>query len=304
MVTATPPAPSAFARVGRCDLVNRSLIAALGVLSPIVLGGIAHAQVTLPRAAAFKWTIDGRSQMEVSVIGILQPTGKVVYESATSTPEGIELSFKYTVDPTNNPTALISGWIKAVNFTNKVHGIDASVVVPLCPDIPGGTLLGGNVVLQAAANATGGAITCLPGSSSIWQVLIGEQPSHNSFFCPFVMSTTGAGTMQTSNVFGAPIPSLPGPSSAPNAGTRNRFSLTPGDALTITSNVLVKSLGVATSCMSDLDGNGEVDAVDLGIMLGAWGDHSNLCLQADINADMTVDAKDLSTLLGQWGPCN
>lgn len=60
--------------------------------------------------------------------------------------------------------------------------------------------------------------------------------------------------------------------------------------------------GIADSCEqstdpADLDGDGSVDAEDLAILLGAWGQSGGI---ADINEDGTVDAADLSILLGAW----
>ena len=46
----------------------------------------------------------------------------------------------------------------------------------------------------------------------------------------------------------------------------------------------------------DLNGDGFVNAVDLSILLGAWG----LGGVADINGDGIVDAADMATLLGNF----
>ena len=60
-------------------------------------------------------------------------------------------------------------------------------------------------------------------------------------------------------------------------------------------------LQVESSC-ADIDGNGEVDAFDLAILLGSWGqcppdDHC----PADLDGDGEVGAFDLAILLGNWG---
>jgi hypothetical protein len=60
-------------------------------------------------------------------------------------------------------------------------------------------------------------------------------------------------------------------------------------------------LQVESSC-ADIDGNGEVDAFDLAILLGSWGqcppaDHC----PADMDGDGEVGAFDLAILLGNWG---
>jgi hypothetical protein len=53
----------------------------------------------------------------------------------------------------------------------------------------------------------------------------------------------------------------------------------------------------ATTCLGDLDGNGHVDAADLGLLIGAWGTADPT---ADLNDDGHVDAADLGLLIGDW----
>ncbi|MFO0829467.1 MAG: S8 family serine peptidase [Phycisphaerales bacterium] len=60
------------------------------------------------------------------------------------------------------------------------------------------------------------------------------------------------------------------------------------------------------SCPADFDDDGSVNAVDLGILLGAWGDFAcfvNPPCRPDLNCDGTIDAADLAILLTAWGPC-
>ncbi len=60
--------------------------------------------------------------------------------------------------------------------------------------------------------------------------------------------------------------------------------------------------GVPNGCevviaVSDLDGDGDVDGADLGLLLAAWGADSG---GADIDGNGTVDGGDLGLLLGAW----
>jgi len=48
---------------------------------------------------------------------------------------------------------------------------------------------------------------------------------------------------------------------------------------------------------ADLNGDGSVDGVDLGVLLGNWGGSG----PADLSGDGTVDGVDLGILLGNWG---
>ncbi len=53
---------------------------------------------------------------------------------------------------------------------------------------------------------------------------------------------------------------------------------------------------------ADLNGDGEVNGADLGLLLGAWGPCADDPCTGDINGDGRVDGGDLGLLLGSWGP--
>ena len=53
-------------------------------------------------------------------------------------------------------------------------------------------------------------------------------------------------------------------------------------------------------CPADLNGDGSVDAADIGLLVAAWGTSDPV---GDINGDGNVDAADLGLLVGAWGPC-
>ena len=48
----------------------------------------------------------------------------------------------------------------------------------------------------------------------------------------------------------------------------------------------------------DIDGDGNVDGVDLALLLSAWGSTSS---DADVNGDGIVNGMDLSIILSNWG---
>ncbi len=49
---------------------------------------------------------------------------------------------------------------------------------------------------------------------------------------------------------------------------------------------------------ADLNGDGIVDGIDLGMLLGAWNATEG---PADLNGDGVVNGIDLGLLLGAWG---
>jgi hypothetical protein len=79
-----------------------------------------------------------------------------------------------------------------------------------------------------------------------------------------------------------------------------------GPALVVGGNFTTSSVGDAfitryqgcpvASDPADLDGDGAVNAADLGMLLGGWGSPG----ATDINGDGTTDSVDLGILLGAW----
>lgn len=63
------------------------------------------------------------------------------------------------------------------------------------------------------------------------------------------------------------------------------------------------STALAQACPGDIDGNGSIDAVDLGLLLSQWGGPGSARGGADLDGDGVVGATDLAGLLGGWGPC-
>ena len=62
-------------------------------------------------------------------------------------------------------------------------------------------------------------------------------------------------------------------------------------------------LGPANTCAADVDGDLEIGASDLSLLLSAWGTDGDGSLGLDINLDGIVDAGDLSLMLATWGAC-
>ncbi|MCP4833725.1 MAG: hypothetical protein GY895_03080 [Phycisphaera sp.] len=59
-------------------------------------------------------------------------------------------------------------------------------------------------------------------------------------------------------------------------------------------------LGKSVPCVGDINLDGIVNAADLGLLIGAWGNKGGA---ADLNGDGLVTAADLGLLIGGWGPC-
>ncbi len=55
---------------------------------------------------------------------------------------------------------------------------------------------------------------------------------------------------------------------------------------------------------ADLIANGQIDGVDLALLISAWGTDGGKFPQADIDRDGIVSGSDLALLLSYWGPCD
>ena len=57
------------------------------------------------------------------------------------------------------------------------------------------------------------------------------------------------------------------------------------------------------ACFEDVNADGNVDGVDLAVLLSQWGTCSPVACQCDFNSDGAVNGIDLALLLSKWGPC-
>ena len=72
-----------------------------------------------------------------------------------------------------------------------------------------------------------------------------------------------------------------------------------GPANTFPSQGASNPMSISVPNPADINNDGVVDGVDLGLLLGAWGTSDP---DADLNGDGTVDGVDLGLLLGAWTP--
>jgi hypothetical protein len=67
-------------------------------------------------------------------------------------------------------------------------------------------------------------------------------------------------------------------------------------------DITVTAIGCQSPCPSDIDGNGIVDAGDIGVLLLAFGNCSGAC-PSDIDGNGIVDAGDIGVMLLAFGNC-
>ncbi len=113
-----------------------------------------------------------------------------------------------------------------------------------------------------------------------------------------VLSSTGA-VLLTQNAYGLGQAESLSNHEFTTAGT---YYLRVGPATTTVNDIQIYSATITITPApagdpSDLNGDGVVNAADLGVLLAAWGSNS---AAADVNDDGIVDGNDLGTLLSSW----
>jgi hypothetical protein len=107
-------------------------------------------------------------------------------------------------------------------------------------------------------------------------------------------SNPGRVNLQSTRICGNTAPN--GPQIGMSAGAIINM-----DAYSCVSNAC-KNCIVAPPCPTDFNLDRVVNAVDLSVMLSAWGSCKSNC-PSDLNADGVVNAVDLSEMLSTWGAC-
>jgi hypothetical protein len=135
-------------------------------------------------------------------------------------------------------------------------------------------------------------------------VLLGWDGSSDIKVCAFI---NGGGHDYASNQFLGSLPVSTGNLGGDGTGgyvggfpAALRFNLNsfPGDQY-----FSANGPDVCQACFADLDGSGEVDAGDLGLLLLYFGPCDGGCGGADLDGSGEVDSADLGLLLLSFGPC-
>ncbi len=224
--------------VGRA-LARCGPIVLLGVLGAASIAGQSLAQ-SVEAVGTFGLRANGGALHSVqsnAVLGV--EVGTVRFVGSAVDPGGAwEASWDYTADLDPNGNAKLNGSTTIVNKSAQATDFDLSFEVPICPFIQNASRMGGACTIKLTADANGGAIST-GGGNAVFTALADGAGSNKIFHGPFNMGTTGSGTAQTANVFGAPFPAAAAAAVTTDFGVRHVFKLTDGDTALITSNLVV-----------------------------------------------------------------
>ncbi len=136
---------------------------------------------------------------------------------------------------------VISGIVAVTNNSLFTQQYTLIFTLPIFPAIPGGTVIGGSIQGGATDNTGNGVTLSTPTGSAFYTARIDNVDVQSMYLDPQVFTTLVAfGSVNVpSLLFGAPIPSQPGPAALTNIGIRLDFLLSAGDSASFTSNFVV-----------------------------------------------------------------
>ena len=165
--------------------------------------------------------------------------GMVRFVGSAVDPAGAwEASWDYSADLDPNGNAKITGAATIVNKSEAAVDFDVVFEVPICPFIQSASKMGGACTIKLTTNQNGGAIST-QGGNAVFTALADGGGGGKLFHGPFNMGSTGSGTAQTANVFGAPFPAMASAAVSERFGLRHVFKLTDGDTVLLTTNLVL-----------------------------------------------------------------
>ncbi len=165
--------------------------------------------------------------------------GTVHFSGSSVDPSGAwEASWEYVADLDPNGNAKLTGNATVNNKSSESAEYDVTFEAPICPFIQSSSKMGGACTIKIITSANGGAVST-PGGNAVFAALADGAMGPKLFHGPFNMGSTGSGTAETANLFGAPFPNMATAAVSEAFGLRHMFKLTDGDIVIITSNLVL-----------------------------------------------------------------
>lgn len=216
---------------------DRTSSVALGAMTAAVLG-LAATSSALGQAGTFTIRMNDGAQHSVTTSPSLNvEPGTLRYTGSAVDPAGQwEASWDYVADLDPNGNAKLVGSATVLNKSSALGEFDVRFRVPICPLIMNGAKMGGSCTIKLTASENGGVVSCPPGHQ-VFGAMADDVIAAKLFHGPFNMGTTGSGTCQTQNIFGAPFPAMNVPEVSSDFGVKHIFKLTDADSVQITTSI-------------------------------------------------------------------
>jgi hypothetical protein len=278
--------------------------AIIGAVAGIVAVGLAQRAVaqTPPPTATVTYAIDGAAPTTTVLLGSFAQNGNASFAGIVAPPgAGWQLQIALSSDFNPNPNANLIGLVVFQNQTSATREVKVTVEVPICPELDGGSLVGGTTTLTLQSTDAG-SFSCASSPAVLTFLANGAQVGV-LFPCPFAITAGGSGTLSSNSQYGLPGPNVSGPTTLTTIGVRQHLTITGLDTAQVQFNYLLLDPPGIMSCEADLDGNGVINGADLAYLFTVWGSNSSCALPrpADLDHDGAVGATDLQLLLGAWG---
>jgi endonuclease/exonuclease/phosphatase family metal-dependent hydrolase len=264
---------------------------ATGVIVPVAVSNIANVVHPL-----------GVEPLAANVVGSTGLTGSQAITGALAPASTtVNLTVNTATAGAFNGTATVTTTVEGAQNATIVKSITGTVLVPSNPSFSAktnvttttaGATFGTNTGVQeiqvpvynrgytaamARLDVDGASSVALPFASiDVTEGNVAAAPTN----LRFSFDTTG----RAPGTYNQPVTITTSDENLPGAASRT-MSLTLSVTITGSSNP------------ADLDGNGSVDAADLGTLLSQWGADGT----ADLNGDNIVGAEDLAIMLSMWG---
>lgn len=255
--------------------------------------------------------IGGGAPMFFEIDGIVSnsPEAGVAFIGLIESPDGDwQIAYDLSAAVNDNGNDVISGALTVDNMSGETLPFYTSLSVPMCPLSSETSLIGGLVSIALQTDADGGSLSS-SGSPSVWSASLDGQEVQGLFWAPYSLATSGAGSMQTYNIFGNPFPGMPSQGMAEDVALNYDFLLTAGDHAVINTTFVVgmdpdapPAPQAQSGCGADINADGFVDYLDLAEVITNWGAEGG-CLSQDTNGDELVNNMDINEVLANWGPC-
>jgi|GEM_PF-5863230 len=155
-----------------------------------------------------------------------------------------KISWNLAIDPTATANAIINGKTDFYNFTGQPISVDLVAEVPIVDNLVGAAKMS-ILVATLVTDAGGGSLLSNASGEPLWSMLIDNAKVSSAFYAPFLMTTTGSGSLSTNLTIGAPIGSLAAPNVSSSIGFEAHYKVTAGDRVTLTNLIAVTGTVVA-----------------------------------------------------------
>lgn len=278
--------------------------------APIATASILAAAVStagfgyLPPSATMGFSVNNDPPTMLDVVGNTTFSGNHSFVK-TITVGTTKVIFNYVADINPQGNAVINGSTTFENNSADTVIGSTFFTVNICPTVTA-SMIGGIASAKLICNADGGLLTCGPGTEWLATTVSDGLAVQPLYFCPFELTKTGAGSSTTNMNFGLPIPSMTGPGTLGSLGHSTNFIISPGDKVVFTlmyatnGNIVDPLL---EPCPGDVNKDGVINKDDLMEILSMFGQQVPCGHPVDADGNGWIDAFDIGLVTGSWGGC-